>query len=106
MFQKLHEVENRFQELERLLMDPKVLGNPKEMQKLARERAEIAKLVEIYRVYKRVKEEIQTSQELLAESDEEIRELAKADLAELQVLADRLAPAPPAQPAARAESAL
>jgi protein subunit release factor A len=38
MFQKLHEVENRYRELERLLTDSKVLGNPKELQKLARER--------------------------------------------------------------------
>src|SRR5512136_1406308 len=80
MFQKLHEVENRYRELERLLMDPKVLGNPKELQKLARERAELSRLVEAYRVYKKVNEEIQASQELLTEADEEMRELAKAEL--------------------------
>jgi len=84
MFQKLHEVENRYQELERLLSDPKILGNPKELPKFARERAELAKLVETYRVYKRVNEEIQTSQELLAETDEEMRELAKAELHSLR----------------------
>jgi peptide chain release factor 1 len=84
MFQKLHEVENRYQELERLLTDPKVLGNPKELPKLARERAELVKLVETYRVYKKVNGEIQASQELLAESDEEMRELAKAELHSLR----------------------
>ena len=84
MFQKLHEVENRYQELERLLTDPKVLGNPKELPKLARERAELVKLVETYRTYKKVNEEIQASQELLTESDEEIRELAKAELHSLR----------------------
>jgi peptide chain release factor 1 len=84
MFQKLHEVENRFQELEQLLSDPKVLANPKEMQKLARERAELAKLVESYRLYKKVSEEILTSQELLEESDEEMRNLAKAEISKLK----------------------
>jgi len=88
MFQKLDEVEKRFQEIEKLLADPKILGNPKEMQKLARERAEISKLVETYQAYKKVKEEIQESQDLLRESDEEIRELAKG---ELQRLKQRLA---------------
>ncbi len=88
MFQKLDQVEQRFQEIEQLLADPKTLANPKEMQKLARERAEISKLVETYQVYRRVKEEIQESQGLLLESDEEIRELAKA---ELQTLKERLA---------------
>ncbi len=84
MFQKLHEVENRYQELERLLTDPKVLGNPKELPKLARERAELVKLVETYRTYKKVNGEIQASQVLLAESDEEMRELAKAELHSLR----------------------
>ncbi len=84
MFQKLHEVENRFQELEQLLSDPKILANPKEMQKLARERAELAKLVESYRLYKKVSEEILTSQELLEESDEEMRNLAKAEISKLK----------------------
>jgi len=80
MFKKLNEVENRYQELERLLMDQKVLGNPKELQKLGRERAELSRLVEAYRVYRKVNEEIQASQELLTEADEEMRELAKVDL--------------------------
>jgi peptide chain release factor 1 len=84
MFQKLDEVENRYQELERLLADAKVLANPKEMQKLARERAEISKLVETYRVYKKVSEEIQESRNLLLESDEEMRELAKSELQSLK----------------------
>lgn len=84
MFQKLDEVENRYEELEKLLTDPKVLGNPKEMQKLARERAGISKLVETYRVYKRVEEEIKESHNLLTESDEEMRGLAKAELPSLK----------------------
>lgn len=88
MFPKLDQVEKRFQEIEQLLADPKTLGNPKEMQKLARERAEISRLVETYQTYKRVNKEIQQSQELLQESDEEMRDLAKA---ELQTLKERLA---------------
>ncbi len=70
--------------MERLLADAKVLANPKEMQKLARERAEILRLVETYRLYKRVSEEIQESRDLLLESDEEIRELAKSELQSLK----------------------
>lgn len=86
MFQKLEEVEKRYEELEQLLSDPKVLSNPREMQKLARERAEISRLIETYQAYKKVKGEIQESQDLLQESDEELRELAKA---ELQTLRER-----------------
>jgi peptide chain release factor 1 len=86
MFEKLDEVEKRYEELVRLLADHRVLANPREMQKLARERAEISKLVETYRVYKKVDEEIQESRALLLESDEELRELAKS---ELQALKER-----------------
>ncbi len=84
MFDKLLEVENRYDEMESLLADPKVLANPKEMQKLARERAEISKLVAAYRAYKKVEEEIKESQGILAESDEEMRELAKTELQSLR----------------------
>ncbi|MBM4330365.1 MAG: peptide chain release factor 1 [Deltaproteobacteria bacterium] len=84
MFPKLDEVEKRYVELEELLADPKVLGNPKEMQKLARERAGISKLMETYRVYKRVQEEIEESHNLLLESEEEMKELAKAELHSLK----------------------
>ena len=84
MFQKLDEVENRYEELEKLLMDPKVLANSRELPKLARERAEISKLVESYRAYKKIKDGIKESQDLLQEADEEMRELAKSELATLK----------------------
>ena len=54
MFQKLTRIEERFREVETLLADPKTLANPKEMQKLARERAEISRLVETFQAYKKV----------------------------------------------------
>jgi peptide chain release factor 1 len=88
MFQKLAQVEERFREIENLLADPKTLANPKEMQRLGRERAELSRLVETYQAYKKVEGGIQESQELLQESDEEMRELAKV---ELQTLRDRQA---------------
>jgi len=88
MFQKLTRVEARFREIETLLADPKTLANPKEMQKLARERAETSRLVETFQAYKKVLEGVQESEELLQESDEEMRELAKV---ELQTLKDRQA---------------
>jgi peptide chain release factor 1 len=84
MFEKLDEVEKRYEKLVRLLADPRALASPREMQKLARERAEISKLVESYRLYKKVDEEIQESRALLLESDEEMRELAKSELLALK----------------------
>ncbi len=89
MFEKLQEVEDRYVELERLLFDSTMLQNPKEMQKFAREKASISKVVEAYREYKKVKEEIADNQKLLAEAEEEeLKELARA---ELQTLKEKLA---------------
>ena len=41
MFDKLAEVEKRYQELEGLMLDPNLLGQQKEYSKLAKERSEL-----------------------------------------------------------------
>ncbi|MCX5905773.1 MAG: peptide chain release factor 1 [Deltaproteobacteria bacterium] len=84
MFQKLDEVEKRCLELESLLADPKILSSPKEMQRVGKERADISKIVETYRYFKKAQEQLQESRELLTEGDEEIRELAKTEVQSLQ----------------------
>jgi len=89
-FEKLDEIERRYIELEKLLSDPKVLSNPKEMQKVAKERAEAIKLVETYRLYKKIQEEIEGSRVLLNEGDEELHALAKAEIQTLQEKATAL----------------
>ncbi len=40
--------------------------------------------MEAYRIYRKVNDEIQASQGLLEEADEEMRELAKAELSQLK----------------------
>lgn len=86
-FNRLDEVEQRYVELEKLLGDPKILGSPKEMQKIGKERAAASNLVETYRLYKRIQGEFSDSQGLLNEGDEEIRAMAKAEMQALQARA-------------------
>ena len=69
MFEKIEELERRFQELESLLSDPAVIGNQPEFRKLSREHAELAELVAAYRRYKKVLTEIEGNRELLADPD-------------------------------------
>ena len=45
MWDKLESLAARVPELERLLSDPSVTGNPREMQRIGRELAELRKLV-------------------------------------------------------------
>ncbi len=85
MFDKLESVVSRFQKLEEELGNPDLLSNQKEYQQVARERSEIAPIVEKYALYKGIKEQVQENQLLLeAESDTEMRDLIRDEIATLR----------------------
>src|SRR3954452_9101752 len=83
MFDKLEEVEKRYQNLEALLADPDVIAKRAEFQKLSKERADIVALVENFRAYKRVINDIEANKPLLEEKDPEMRSMARDELARL-----------------------
>lgn len=81
MFERLSAVEEKFVEIERALADPRIFERPQEYQKLAREHAEIAPLVDTYRKYREVLEQLKENEELLkSEKDPEMRALIKEEL--------------------------
>ena len=81
MFEKLEEVERRYETLYHLLGQPEVISKQDELQKVAKEYAEIGKVVDLYRKFKRLDVEIEESRHLLAsEEDEEMKRLAKEEL--------------------------
>ncbi len=81
MFEKLEDVERRFEELHHLLSQPAVINNQDELQKIAKEYADLGKVVDLYRKFKKLGVEIKESQDLiLEEEDEEIKGLAKEEL--------------------------
>jgi peptide chain release factor 1 len=81
MFEKLEEVEHRYEDLHHLLGQPEVINNQDELQKVAREYSELGKVVDLYRKLKKLEIEMKGSQDLiLYEEDEEIKRLAKEDL--------------------------
>ena len=83
MFDKLREVEKRFQSIEEHLMQPGLSG--KELAKLTKERAEIEDLVLAYKEFKQLKLEQEGAQEMLSESDDpELRALAKEELGSVE----------------------
>ncbi len=88
MFEKLEELERRFQELESLLADPAVIGNQPEFRKLSREHSDLSALVDAYRRHRKVLAEITENRELLA--DPEMKEMAEEELARLDEEAKRL----------------
>ena len=81
MFEKLEEVERRYETLHNLLGQPEVINNQEELQKVAKEYAELGKVVDLYRRLKKLEVEIKGSQGLIVhEEDEEIKRLAKEEL--------------------------
>ena len=83
-FAQLESVEERFLTLESQLSQPDVASNPKRFAALMQDYAHLKKLVEAWREYKRVEEELEGAKEMLGEDDEEMRELAKAEISELE----------------------
>ena len=85
MFNRLKSVEERYLQIEEQLSNSEILANQKEYQKVTREHAEIAPVVEAYRQHKRLSRQIQENQDLLeAEDDPEMRELFKQEVAQLR----------------------
>jgi len=85
MFERLEEVERRYEELTEKLGTPELLADPKEYQKVAKAHADLTEIVEKYREYKRVHQQKVDTEAMLREGlDEEMRQLAQAELEELK----------------------
>ncbi|MFZ5907841.1 MAG: peptide chain release factor 1 [Nitrospirota bacterium] len=80
MREKLKLIEDKYEELTKLLMDPRVLSNPAELQKYSKEQAELEPLVGKIRQYTKILSDIEETEELLKGEDEDFRELAHAEL--------------------------
>jgi peptide chain release factor 1 len=91
MFAKLEEVVDRFREIEGFLSDPAVVSNQEKFRALTREHAELAEVVETFERYKKIGDDIEGNRELLRDADPEVREMAKAELPELEARREELA---------------
>ena len=85
MWNKLEEINKRFQELEKELASPEAQSDMKHLQTLAKERSDIAKLAEKFQEYRRNEKSIEETRSLLSgHVDEELKELAKEEIKELE----------------------
>lgn len=84
MFDKLQEIERRFEDVEADFNDPTIMSNPKEIQRLGKLRAELEPVVETFRAYRKAQTDIEESEAML--EDPEMKELAQEDLERLRPL--------------------
>lgn len=84
ILERLEGVKHRFEEVGQQISDPKVISDMKKYVKLNKEYKDLEPLVEVYGKYKNLLSNIENAKEILStEKDEELREMAKAELDEL-----------------------
>ena len=88
MFERLEEIQRKYDELSGQLGDPSVISDPDKYQKLAKAHSDLQGIVEEYRQYQNLQQTMSETRQMLSqESDAEIVAMARE---ELSVLATRL----------------
>ena len=83
MLEKLAEIEAKYIDLSEQVNDPDVIANQTEWQKCMKEYSDLTPIIENYRQYKKIEQEIQDNLELLNEKlEEDMKELVKQELSE------------------------
>ena len=77
---KLETVRDRFEELAALLADPDVVTDPSRFRDLSKEYSRIEPVVELFRQYQVLGEDIGAAEEMAADSDEELRKMGQEEL--------------------------
>ncbi|HSS97198.1 MAG TPA: PCRF domain-containing protein, partial [Terriglobales bacterium] len=85
MFERLAQIESRYEELTNALASPEIIGDSSKYQKTAKAHSEITPVVEKYREYKDLTKGIADSKAMLAdEKDPEMRAYAQDELTQLE----------------------
>ena len=86
LLEKLGKIEEKLNELNRLMSDPEIVTDREKYQTYAAEHAELSPLVEKAREYRKTRENLNSAEQILREeSDEELQELAGEEKAEAEL---------------------
>ncbi|QOX65094.1 peptide chain release factor 1 [Anoxybacterium hadale] len=86
MYDKLDFIQEKYEELSLKVSDPEVINDQTVWQKHIKDMSEMEPIVNKYKEYKKTVDELKNTKEMLGEGgmDEELRELAKMELSELE----------------------
>ncbi|MCO6430629.1 MAG: peptide chain release factor 1 [Deltaproteobacteria bacterium] len=80
MWDKLREVEERFEKLGEMLSQPEIIKDRQQFQKFSKEHKDLTEIVATFRAYKKAKQEHEQSLALIeSEADQELAELAREE---------------------------
>lgn len=83
MFDKLNQVVERYESLSEKMADPTLYERQEEYKKISTDHKNLEEIVEYYKKYRRVMDDIQEAKDILKnEKDDEMREMAKEELSE------------------------
>ncbi|MEQ9466854.1 MAG: peptide chain release factor 1 [Ekhidna sp.] len=91
MIEKLEEIKHRFEEVGQLIVQPDIVTDMEKYGKLNKEYKDLEKIVVKYKAYTQAKSNLKNAKEVLSnEKDPEFREMAKAEIDELEPLIESL----------------
>lgn len=91
MLEKLEAIKLRWEEVERELSNPSTINDMKRFAQLSKEYKDLGKVVDEYHIYDNVVSNIEANKEILStEKDDELREMARADLDELLLKKEKM----------------
>jgi len=85
MLDRLQSLEDRYNELNKLLSDPDVISDVNKLREYSKEQSGLEEAVQTYREYKKVDSELKDAKEMLKDDlDDEMEEMVKAEITELE----------------------
>jgi peptide chain release factor 1 len=84
MFDRLDQLEARYEELGLQLSDPKIVNDQENYRKVAKQHRDMEPTVEKFRDYRKLRTAVADAKAMLTESDADMREMAQAELDELE----------------------
>ena len=88
---KLEEIEAKFHEIEKNLVDPEQIADPKRLHQLSKMHADTAPIVSVYAEYKKLLDDIEETELILDEDDDDdFLDLAKQELETLVIKREKM----------------
>ncbi|HTY85041.1 MAG TPA: peptide chain release factor 1 [Silvibacterium sp.] len=84
MFERLEQIESRYESLGQQMADPETISDQQKYQKIAKQHRDLDSVVEKFREYKQVTQGIADAKAMMEESDTELRAMAEEELLKLE----------------------
>ena len=90
VYRKLETLVERYEEVQALLSDPEVIGDQDRFRALSKEYAELEEVAKAFTAYQKAQEDVSTAQEMLKDSDPDMREMAQEEYKEAKAQVESL----------------